>query len=336
LLIISIAIPGVAQEGCLVERGSRDVARIGPVAVSGRLIASVQRGNWETRPGVRVSVMTPSGINDAGRWEAAWIVEDVALDADTAIVAADFGLVSLDLSDPLHPRELDFIDVSGAEHVAVDNGFAYSHSDGAGGNGWFDVVDVSDPSNMDQRGGLYWGRPDPYWLRSGIDAAGGIVVFTCSVGLVVVDVSNPWRPAERGLWKRSGLRDVALVDGLAAVAVTSWTDPEDIGVELVELSNPDEPSPVGFWTAPSSVRSVAEYGGVVVVGTEADGLFLLNIDDPANPLVLEQWPLSDLRVRHLGTAWPTIAFTDRESRAVILGLDAACIPPRAPSGRVGQ
>ncbi|MEE4271105.1 MAG: hypothetical protein V2I67_05505, partial [Thermoanaerobaculales bacterium] len=200
-------------------------------------------------------------------------------------------------------------------------------------NGWFDIVDVSHPSNLEQRGSIYWDRPDPYWLRSGLDAAGGIAVFTCYVGLVVVDVSDPWRPAERGVWTRNGSRDVALIDDLAAVAVTSWVDPDDVGVELVDVSDPDQPTSVGFWPAPSAVRSVAEYGGVLIAGTEEDGMFLLDISHRSQPAVLEQWTSPGLGVIHLGTAWPTLAFTDSESHAVVLGLHPSCLPPRQPSGR---
>jgi len=336
LLILTATAPGVAEEGCLVGRGSELVSHIGPIAVSGRLVASLQRGHWDTRPGVRVTVMEASGTNSAGRWNAVWNVQDIALNADTAIVAADFGLVALDLSEPLYPLELDFVDLLGADHLAVDSGFAYTAVDGSGGNGWFNVVDVSVPSNLEQHGQLYWDRPEPYWGKTAIDASAGMVVMSCREGLLVIDATDPWRPVERGVWTRNGSRDVVLVNGLAAVAITSWIDPDDIGVKLIDLSDPGQPTSVGFWAAPSAVRSVAEYGGVIIAGTESDGIFLLDITDPTHPVVLEHRQTSDLSVEHLATAWPTIAFTNSESHAEVLGLAPSCLPPRQPSGRLGR
>ncbi len=335
-LIFAATSPSVAQEGCLIERDRRVMANIGPVAVSGRLIASVQRGNWDTRPAVRVSVMGPTGMIGAGRWEAAWCVDDIELDANTAIAAADFGLISLDLSDPLFPVGLDFIGLLGTEHLAVDNGFAYATSDGVGGNGWFDIVDVSDPSDLQQRGKLYWSRPEPYWGKTAIDASDGIVVMSCHLSVVVIDVSDPWRPAERGVWTRDGSRDVVLVNDLAAVAITSWVDAEDVGVEIIDLVDPDQPTSLGFWPAPSAVRSVAEYGGAVLAGTESDGIFLLDIDDPSHPAVLDHWQDPDLSVEHLATSWPTVALSDSARGTVALSLDPSCLPPQEPSGRVGR
>lgn len=335
-LIFASTTPSIAQDGCLIERGVRVMANIGPVAVSGRLVASIQHASWDTRPAVRVTVMGPFGMVGAGQWDAAWGVEDIVLDAATAIAAADFGLVSLDLSDPLYPVELDFIDLIGAGHLAVDNGFAYAAWDGVGGNGWFDIVEVFDPSDLQRRGKIYWSRPEPYWGKTAIDASDGIVVMSCYAGVVVIDVSDPWRPTERGVWTRNGSRDLALVNDVAVVAITSWVDPDDIGVEFIDLSDPDLPVSIGFWTAPSAVQSVAEYGGAIVAGTEADGVFLLDIDDPSHPVVLDHWQAPGLSVEHLATAWPTVAFSDSARGTVALGLDPSCLPPRQSSGRLGQ
>lgn len=339
-LVLAATTPGAAEEGCLVQRGSELVAHIGPIAASGRLVASLQRGNWDTRPGIRVSVMEPSGMVGAGRWEAIWYVHDIALNADTAIAAADNGLVSLDLSDPLYPLELDFIDLLDADHLAIDGGVAYLTSDFYGGRNWFTVVDVSEPTDLREQGSLFWDLPyplEPCWSMNAIDASDEIAVISLDCGLIIVDVSDPWQPAKRGEWYRFGVLDVALVDDLAAVAIDrSGGDPEDVGVEFVDLSNPDQPTSIGFWTAPSAVRSVAEYGGALIAGTESDGIFLLDIGDPTHPIVLEHWPAPELNVEHLATAWPTIALTDSESHAVVLSLDPSCMPPRTPSGRVGR
>lgn len=58
---------------------------------------------------------------------------------------------------------------------------------------------------------------------------------------------------------------------------------------MVDLSQPTIPRSIGSWLAPSGIYSVSEYGGAVLVGTEDDGLFLINIEDPTNPSAVERW-----------------------------------------------
>jgi len=338
IAVLSAAATGAAGDAgsCFVERGRIIATNITSVAASGRLVAALQRGSWDTRPMARIVEVSPAELDELGRWQAAWYVSDIALDADTSFVAADSGLVPLDLSEPRNPVELDFIDLLGADHLAVVDGLAFVATDGAGGYGRFDVVDVSNPADLQQRGGLTWGRPDPHGMKTAVDASGGLAAFTCHEGLVVIDVGDPWHPTERGSWIRDGSRDVALVDGSAAVAISSWVDPADVGVEIIDLSDPDNPTFAGFWPAPSAVVSVAEYGGAVLAGTESDGIFLVDFDDPANPVVLDNWQTPGMSVDHLATAWPTVVLSDLLQGAVVLGLSPPCLAPRRSSGRVGR
>jgi hypothetical protein len=173
-------------------------------------------------------------------------------------------------------------------------------------------------------------------MKTAVDASDGLAAFTCYEGLVVIDVGDPWHPTERGSWIRDGSCDVVLVDGLAAVAISSWVDPSDVGVEIIDLSDPDNPTFAGFWPAPSAVSSVAEYGGAVLAGTESDGVFLVDIDDTADPVVLDHWQTPGMSVDHLATAWPTVVFSDLLEGAVVLGLARPCLAPRRPSGRAGR
>jgi len=332
ILTLVASVTGNADEGCFAERGRIQMVNITKIAVSGHLVTSLQRGSWDTRPTVRVSVVRPHGPIEVGTWNPVWNVADIGLVASTAFVAADGGLFALDLSDPSNPTELSFIDLIDSEHLAVDGDRAYIATTGVSGNGWFDVIDLSDPAVMERRGSLYWARPDP--SKTAIDAAGEIAVIADVLGLLIIDVSNPWLPTEQGRWPREGVRDVALVGELAAVAITSWVDPEDVGMTLVDLSQPSSPTPVGAWQAPSAVLSVAEHGGGVVVGTETDGLFLLDIEDPANPTVVDHWREPGVRVQNLATAWPTIATSSFDIGLQILGLHRSCIPPRHPSDRL--
>lgn len=335
LVVIALATAGDAgADGCFVDRGGSVIANIGRTAVSGRLAAAVQYGSWDTRPMIRIAEIDPAGVVEVGSWEAIWSVSDVELAASTAYVAADGRLVTLDLGNPTEPVELDAIDLIGAQHLAVDGSTAYIATTGAGGNGWFDVVDASDTAALEQRGKLYWDRPDP--PKYAIDAADGVVVIADSLGVLVIDVTDPRFPVEAGRWQADQARDVTLVGRYAVVTLAGWADPGDPGVTVLDLANPAQPVAVGHWRAPSAVLSVAGYGQDVVAGTESDGLYRIGLDDPTGPRPVDHWDSLGRRVDAVAVAWPTIAAAGTDRGLTVLGLDRACLPPRRPSGRVGR
>ncbi len=334
LVMITVAgEAGAASNGCFVERARTPIAHPGQPSASGRLVATVQRGNWDTRPAIRIARVGPSGTMETGVWEAEWYVSDVHLAADLAVVAADFGIVTLDLSDPRHPVELDALDLLGADVLAVDGNSAYIATTGASLNGWFDVIDLSDPAELAQGNRLYWDRPDP--VKRAVAARGGTAIIADDEGLLVIDVDRPLLPQPGGRWSRVGVRDVAMVGPWAVAAVTSFTDPNDHHIEIVDVSDRDAPVSLGSWPTPSAALTVAGYGTSVLVGTESHGVLLLDIADPADPVPIDGWQLPGVSVSHLATARPTVVLTDDSVGTVVLGLDPSCLGPRRPSGRVG-
>ena len=334
VLNLSFALLATSQENCLTDRGQILTANIGHVAASGHLVTSLQRGGWDTRPMVRVNKIDESGLIEISRWEAERFVSDIVLYANTAFVAADYGLVSLDLRDPHHPIELDFINLEDSGHLAVDCGLAFAAVKlPSVGPGLFDIVDVSDTAAMERLGGLSWDIPAR--VIHAIDAAGGIAVIADSSGLLMIDVSDPWRPTELGRWSHSHARDVALVRNLAVVALGSFsTNPDDYGIAVVDLSAPGTPVLASVKQDLGRVTSVAEYGGDVVVGTFDRGVVLINVDDSSNPVVVDRWEEAGMQVNGLATAWPSIALATHDFGLVVLGLKSSCIPPRHPSSRV--
>lgn len=330
--LLTTTVPGHAEESCFVERGRTRMVNITKVAVSGRLVTSLQRGGWDTRPTVRVAEILPYGIIEVGSWKPVWNVADIGVEASTAYVTADGGLFALDLRDPAEPRELSFVDLIDSQHLALASQRAFVATTGVGGTGWVDVVDVSDPTAMERIGGIYWPRPDP--PKYAIDARGDTVVIADENGILILDVSDVTTPVEIGRWSRAEARDVALVGDHHAVATfAAWAHPGEFGVTVIDLTNPSDPTPVGVWTAPSEVLSLAEYGGKVVAGTEADGVFLIDIEDPVNPRQVDHLQELGMGAEDLATAWPSIAATNVGFGTSVLGLRRSCQPPRRPSSR---
>lgn len=331
--LLMATVPGHAEESCFIERGRTQMVNITKVAVSGHLVTSLQRGGWATRPTVRVAEIRPHGTVEVGTWKPVWNVVDIALEATTAFVAADGGLFTLDLKDPFNATELSFVDLIDSQHLAVDSEHAFIATTGVSGNGWFDVVDISDPTAMERIGGIFWPRPDP--PKYALDARGDTVVIADQNGLLVLDVDDAMSPVEVGRWSHAEARDVALVgDHFAVATFAAWAHPGEFGITVIDLSDPSHPTPIGSWTAPSEVLSLAEYGGAAVAGTESHGVFLIDIEDPINPRRIDHFEDIGLGPQDLATAWPSIVASNVDFGTAVLGLHRSCQPPRHPSSRL--
>lgn len=336
LLALVLATPSFtgADEGCFIIRGRQLAAHPGSTMVSGRMTAIAQHGSFDTRPMLRVVLFGPTGAVEAGHWSPTRNLEDIVLDVNTAFVTADHGLFSLDLSDPFQPRMLDFVHLTDAQHITLDGDIVYVATTGDAGNGWFDVVDITDPSAMEQQGRITWSGSDPE--KNAMDAAGSTVVIADNAGLLVLDVSDSYNPVEVGRWNADPVHDTALVGSLAVVTLAEDTHPDDPGITVLDLSNPANPTVVGRWHSSSTVLSVAEYGGDVAVGTESHGLYTIDLGDPAQPTVIDHWDELGLDVNHISTAWPTLALSSEHFGLTVLGLAPECIAPRSPLGRSGR
>jgi len=269
---------------------------------------------------------------ETGVWKAIWGPEDVDIVDSVAFVTADGGLYALDLSDPAQPVELSFLDLIESQYLAVDSGYAYIATMGVAGFPSFQVVDVSDPTNMYEVGNYGWGRGGPY--PTAVDSDGDTAVVADNRGLRIFDVSDPRNPTQVGRWEQLGASGVALEGNLVVVGFSSPTDPDDTGISVIEISSPENLVTVGSWSAPSAVVAISIFGSAVLVGSEFDGVFMINLEDPARPTEVGHWTLGRLGVVDLAAAWPTAVVTNGDFGVTVLSLDRSCVPPRRPSRRV--
>lgn len=327
LRVVSLDDPTAPSE--IGHTGNPSFARI---AVSGQIAVTTHSVYGPREDAVTVIDTGRHGPIETGIWKAIWGPEDVDVVGSVAFVTADGGLYALDLTDPADPVELSFLDLIETQYLAVDSDRAYIATMGVAGYPGFQVVDVSDPTEMYELGSFAWDRGGPY--PTAVDANGENAVIADSRGLQVFDVSDPRNPRQIGRWEREGAKGVALVSSHAVLGFSSYTDPNDNGIVVIDLAAEDGPVAVGTWTAPSDVRSVAEYGSSVLVGSESDGVFLIDLRDPALPTEIGHWTLGQLGVMDLAAAWPAVVATNGAFGLTVISLDRPCIPPRRPSSRV--
>ena len=114
----------------------------------------------------------------------------------------------------------------------------------------------------------------------------------------IVDVSDPNQPVPVGtspLFAGEWVRDIALAGDYAFVAVSK------AGLYIVDISNPNTPRIVTFYSVNDSAQGVTVAGNYAYLAAETDGLHILDITDVAKPLLvgIYEAPRSLNRVRRV-------------------------------------
>jgi len=257
-----------------------------------------------------VDVSEPAAPLEVGSYDTSGRASDVHVIGNTAYVADGWGggLLTLDVTDPTSPSRLGSYDTPGsamAIHVvgnaATGPESAPEATDGASSgmviayvadsNGGLQILDVSNPAS-----------PSPLSSYATGDARDVQVVGTiayvgdCSNGLVTVDVSDPSNPTPIGSSNSEWCGERVAVSGDHA-----YVGEGERGLFILDVSNPASPVELGIYERPSAImdafvgnataltssslpasKTEGSYGYI----TGMDRLWVVGMDDPANPDVL--------------------------------------------------
>lgn len=115
-----------------------------------------------------------------------------------------------------------------------------------------------------------------------------LVFLAANGGLVILDVSDPATPLMVGQHAMSiSAVAVAQAGGLAYASVNEG--PDDCRVTVVDCSDPTTPTPVASLALPVGEAHPLAFGPVVYVGG-ADGIVVLDVEDPRDPQVVTILP----------------------------------------------
>lgn len=212
-----------------------------------------------------IDVSDPATPFEVGLVATAADTHAVAVAGSYAYVAnGSANLRVVDVSNPTAPVVVaSTTSLSGANDVVISGNYAYV----ATGSG-MEVVDVSDPSNPAHVSSYstIWG--------SGIDVAGNYALLSAGEGhLHVIDVSNPAAPIAVA-YVTVGEIDVAVAgDYVYALGYDPYS------VDVIDIADPNVPTAVGHYEAPSVFRDVAAADDYIFV-TTSDGLLLLRFGAP--------------------------------------------------------
>ena len=289
--------------------------------------------------GVRVvDVSDPTDPTEIGVY-AIGGTRHVEVVGDLAYVASEGGLYVLDVSDPATPLEVGSSDPRlQATHVQVADDLAYVVAYYTG----LHVIDVSDPSAPRQLGRLRTqGGPVDIQVVgelayvADVQLTGWPPDAPPEGGLRIIDVSNPYTPAELlvSAGTQEYAQDVEIVGDLAYF-VGRWE-----GVLVFDVSDPTSPVSLGapygpYHPSPPSYEPVWSEDIEIVgdlayvahpqaqVGDTWVGLEIIDLSDPTSPVSLGSAPWSAHDVEVAGD----LAFTVGGGGLFIIDVSDATSP----------
>lgn len=196
-----------------------------------------------------------AALSDAGGW-------DVDVEGGLACVAG-YGdaLITIDVSDPAHPRVLSRFWLPGAPLNAVDlvGDLAYVAFD----TGGFGIVDLSTPSTP-----VLLGVVDTSGQAMDVVVSGNLAFVCDNTGLLVIDVSDPLHPLplDRPLIAANWW-------SVAAIGVHAYVRTSS-GVQVFDAGDPRAVRNVGYFRVPAGVNNLAVSGDLMYAATPSALLVL--------------------------------------------------------------
>ncbi|MCU7806738.1 MAG: hypothetical protein KZQ73_02565 [Candidatus Thiodiazotropha sp. (ex Semelilucina semeliformis)] len=196
---------------------------------------------------------------------------DVAVQGGYAYVAADSGLLVLDISDPANSVSVTFYETS-VRISEVELSGSYAFVTGYAG---LAIVDISNPAMPIEVGstaeGVYFGNVRDLALN------GNLAYVVSGPCLHIIDTADPSAPTEVGSACGLGWAyDVAVSGSYAYVA--DYLD----GLHIVDVSDPAIPTEVSLLGA-SQITRVVVIGDHAYVTSYAGLLLIFDISDPVSP-----------------------------------------------------
>lgn len=206
-------------------------------------------------------------------------IRTVTAQGNYAYIGVGPRLVVLDISDPASPTVVGrTIPLRGIVlDIAVDGDYAYVAAEYGG----LRVVDISVPTSP-----VEIGHYNELGYAVGVAVSQGYVYYTGWKVLAVLDVSAPSDPILIG---HCYLGDIdADTKGLAVVGsyayVVGETNNNDGGLWVVDVSEPSNPTEVGFHDTPGSAERVTIAENYAYIADGGEGLRVVDVTTPSDPV----------------------------------------------------
>ncbi len=211
---------------------------------------------------------------------------DIDVEGQLAYLAdGSYGLYIVNVSNPYAPITAGFVNTPGnASGVLIEGNLAYVADGGSG----VQIVDVSNPASPTIIGSCDTAG-NAYRLALQGDT---LYVADGTGGLVVLDVADPTNPVQIDSYALSYAWDVALYGGVVIVGSGN-------GVYSFQIGSLDSLSYVGSYSGGYEFWDVKVRGDVAYVAAGADGLLTIDVSNPSNPVLLDNYSIGAVFYRKL-------------------------------------
>jgi len=257
-----------------------------------------------------LDVRIPSVPLEVARWEPLRVSAIIAMEPHgnyLYVSYVDLGLYILDLSNPLRPETAAHLTPPGPVwEMTIAGDLMYLVC-----NGFFQVHDLADPLHPQLLGS--------FWSSSsyGEVEVSGNYAYLSNSGLQVLDVSDPAQIAEVSFLDLPGAtQDLELAGGYAYIVSNSY------GLYTIRITDLAHPVVTNHFDPPTNgyYSHLEASSPALYLHTFQDGIFVLDITQPATPILLSHYSLSAF-VRDMTLAG-TLLFTAKDYFGVQI-LDAA-------------
>ena len=254
---------------------------------------------------------------------------DIAVSGDVAVLGRTGGIITLDVSDPVRPREIGRMGVHATILAVRLEGERAWLAAGAQGVALADLSDPTEPR-------LEWLVDVVGRVREVLPLGDRVLLAESREGLNVYDLSDPERPRRTAsLSTRAEVRALALEGELLATAE------ELAGVRLFDVRSPDHPHELALIEV-EGARDVAFVDGRLLVAAGRRGVVVVDTSEPRSPKIVGE--IAPVRSAVSVARFGRLALVGNES-AGIQGVDPfheegprarAHVPlsSRYPAGRV--
>jgi hypothetical protein len=225
-----------------------------------------------------IDISDPADPTEVGRYFSTWGTSyDVAVSGNYAYIV-QWGYITIeviDISDPENPVYVSYYDAGydSNYHIEMDGNYTYV----TGAIKGILVIDVIDPLNP-----IGVGRYDAIGWVEDLYVSGGYA-YLASEDIHIVDINAPANPVRQGY-----VLDYFWADGIAGRGEYAYIAASNIGningFVVVNTSDPLNPIIVGDIESLNNTRDVDVQGEYAYVISSTDGMWVVDISDPGNPV----------------------------------------------------
>ncbi len=211
----------------------------------------------------------------------------------------DHGVAIIDISDPTDPTHVGSIfddsttELCGAMSICVVGKYAYiaAYSDEG-----VEILDISDPTNPTHVGAITNSMFLGLEGACSICVSGKYAYVAASIGntITILNISNHSNPSKVGMIRESTNPAETALDGARSIYVSGKyayvAASQDDGVEILDISDPTNPTHVGAILDDDETRLDSAYSIQVrgnyayIAAASGHAIEILDISDPENPV----------------------------------------------------